>query len=977
LDDGAALAQKAAGAGITDMSMTPERWQQIKLVLQDALELPPQQRSGFLDKVCPDSILRQEIESFLALGDEEARTSFFETSTSHVTLPSGTRLGEYEVQSLLGVGGMGEVYRAHDLRLRRDVAVKVLPRFVSNDPDRLRRFEQEAQAAAALNHPNILAVHQMGNYEGAPYLVSELLEGGTLREQLKRGRLEVRKVIDYGVQIARGLAAAHEKGIAHRDLKPENLFVTKDGRVKILDFGLAKLFQPSSSSAPSAITLDDRTEPGVVMGTIGYMAPEQVRGEAADHRTDIFALGAILYEALAGQRAFQKPTSAETMTAILNEHPPDVSQNTPNLPPSLQRVVHRCLEKNPEQRFQSAFDLAFALEELSDVSGSSIVTKQVARRLSSRTLLRTAAEVVLLAIALILFLGRHPSETASPSLQAAILPPPGDGFWGNITQPAAISPDGQFLAVISMRNGHTQLWLRRLNASDAQLVAGSEDAANPFWSPDSHYIAFFVPGKLKKVGISGGPVTDVCPSGAFGMGGAWSQRGVIILATFGQALRKVSDNGGVPEPIPGAELSSDAIAQLWPAFLPDGKHFLYLDWRYSTHDGRENGVWIGSLDGDKAQRLPLSSTNAHYSEGYLLFSRDGDLVAQKFDLSRLELSGAVLPVARNIEYDTFFHDGMFTVSANGTLVYGPAGAAVDTELTWMDRNGKVLGILGEPGCLERQSISPDGKQVAVGVKFTDARERIWIYDVDRGTRIPLVDGESGPTLYSPVWSPDGSQVAYRSTLGRSSTLLAHNSDGSGEERQPGSMHFELLRPTDWSPDGHYLALEFTNFQGRQAWQDRLRIVGVDGAGKPVLDIDNAGAGKFSPDGHWLAFDDESSGQLYVTSFPGPGPRIAVSTAGGDDPRWRGDGQELFYVTNDLTVIAVQVRESRHEFRVLSSKPLFRLQLPWNVGFYDVTRDGKRFLVNTRTLKQQTAPLTVVTDWPLKIQSESRSGLPKN
>jgi serine/threonine protein kinase/tetratricopeptide (TPR) repeat protein len=347
--------------------MTPERWQQIKVLLQDALETPPQQRSEFLAKACSDdSALRQEVESFLALGDEQARSSFLQSSTSHVALPRGTKLGEYEVQSLLGAGGMGEVYRAHDPRLRRDVAIKVLPTLISKDADRLRRFEQEAQATAALNHPNILAVHQMGTYEGAPYLVSELLEGETLREQLKRGHIATRKAIDYGVQIARGLAAAHEKGIVHRDLKPENLFVTKDGRVKILDFGLAKLFQPSSSSAPSAITLGDRTEPGLVMGTVGYMAPEQVRGEAADHRTDIFAFGAILYEMLMGQRAFQKPTAAETMTAILNEDPPGISQNTPNLPPGLQRVVHRCLEKNPEQRFQSASDLGFALEALSD-----------------------------------------------------------------------------------------------------------------------------------------------------------------------------------------------------------------------------------------------------------------------------------------------------------------------------------------------------------------------------------------------------------------------------------------------------------------------------------------------------------------------------------------------------------------------------------------------------------------------------------
>ena len=351
--------------------MTPERWEQIHDVLQKALELAPGERSAFLAQACSsDQSLRQEVDTLLASSDD-VRSSYLQSSAPRVTLTAGTKLGEYEVKSLLGSGGMGEVYRARDARLGRDVAIKILPLLFSSDSDRLRRFEQEARAAAALSHPNILAVYQMGTYEGAPYLVSELLEGETLREPMKRGRLSVRRAIDYGVQIARGLAAAHEKGIVHRDLKPENLFVTKDGRVKILDFGLAKLTQPQSSSEHSALTLTEGTEAGVVMGTVGYMSPEQVRGQTVDYRADIFAFGAILYEMLVGKRAFQKPTSPETMTAILNEDPPGISEVTPNLPPSLQRVVHRCLEKNPEQRFQSASDLAFALDALSDSGPSS------------------------------------------------------------------------------------------------------------------------------------------------------------------------------------------------------------------------------------------------------------------------------------------------------------------------------------------------------------------------------------------------------------------------------------------------------------------------------------------------------------------------------------------------------------------------------------------------------------------------------
>jgi eukaryotic-like serine/threonine-protein kinase len=894
-----------------------------------------------------------------------------------MVLTPGRKIGPYEILGPLGAGGMGEVYRARDQLLERDVAIKVLPSFLSSDAEGLRRFEQEARAAAALNHPNILAVFQMGTYEGAPYLVSELLEGETLRERLRPGALPVRKAVDYAEQIVRGLAAAHEKGIVHRDLKPENLFVTRDGRVKILDFGLAKLTRPEEVVLSEAATLGSLTEPGVVMGTVGYMSPEQVKGLAADHRSDLFSFGAILCEMLSGKRAFRKPTSVETLTAILNEDPPALSQITPNIPPGLQRVVHRCLEKNPEQRFQSASDLAFALDVVSGSGSSSTVPAEAARRRAWRPWLRVAAEVAVLGIALGIFFARHGSVNPSSQLHAAILPPPGEGFWASLTQPAAVSPDGRFLALIAMRSGQKQLWLRRFDASEAQPIAGTEDAANPFWSPDSRYIGFFASGKLKKVDISGGKLSDICPSGTFSMGGSWSPQGVIVFATFADALKRVPDGGGTPEPISGLALSSDALGQYWPVFLPDGEHILYLDWRYPSRESHDNSIWIGSLNGEKTRRLPLTSTNVQYSDGYLLFSRDGDLFAQKFDIAHLELMGPALPVARNIQYDTFMDNAAFTVSTNGILVYGAAGTGVNSELTWMDRNGNALGGLGEPGQFERQSISPDAKRVAVGVKRTGPRENIWIYDVDRGTRVPLDPDESGPVLYSPRWSADGKQVAYRNTLGKTSALYVRASDGSGQEKQIGDSYDGVVTVEDWSPDGRYLLVTRTKFLGAQNWHDTLQVVRVAGEVKTEFEIDNAVGGKFSLDGRWLAFGDETSGEIYVTPFPGPGGRIAVSSAGGSDPRWRGDDQELFYVTDDQTLISVQVRESPQEFRVLSSRPLFRLQLPSNVGFYDITRDGKRFLVNARTHKEQTAPLTVVTNWSSQFQSEPVREVPKN
>lgn len=887
-----------------------------------------------------------------------------------MALVAGATLGPYEIQCPLGEGGMGEVYRARDTRLGRDVAVKVLPTEFSRDPERLRRFRQEAQAVAALNHPNILAIHDFGEHEGSPYIVTEFLEGETLRNRVATGAMSVRKTIDIAVQIAQGLSSAHAKGIVHRDLKPENIFVTRDGRVKILDFGLAKLVPETSS--PDALTLASRTEPGVVMGTVGYMSPEQVRGQTADTRTDLFSLGTIIYEMLSGTRAFQGQTSVEIMNAILKQDPPQLAEIGHEIPPTLEKIVRHCMEKNPAERFQSAFDVAFALEAL---SGSSSTNRAaiIPSRQAWLPWLRIAGEAVLVGTLIILgwLLTRHTYEGPGFAVLAAVPPPPGEGFWANMTQPAAISPDGQFLALIAMRNGHTQLWLNRHDTAEAQPIAGSEDAANPFWSPDSRYIGFFAGEKLKKVDIAGGTVSDICNTGYYSMGGSWSSRGVILFSVFAQGLKQVPDSGGSPEPVPGLSLSSDALGQYWPVFLPDGKHFFYLEWKYPSFKSHDNAIWIGSLDGEKARQLSLTSSNVKYASGYLLFSRDGDLFAQEFDAARLELKGTARPVARNIQFDTFFQEASFTASDNGILVYGPAGTGINSELTWMDRNGNALSVLGDPGEFERQAISPEGKRVAVGVKPAGPLETVWIYDVDRGTRVPLVTGETSPAAYSPRWSPDGSHVAYRTTEGKTSALHIHAADGSGEDKQIGPRDDGVITVEDWSPDGRYLACSILTFLGVPNLQSKLQVRQLDQFAKPELEINDAADAKFSPDGHWLAYSDENSGEVFVTSFPGPGTRIAVSSKGGSDPRWSGDGQELFYVTNDQNLISVRLQESQNKFRVLSSRPLFRIPLSGNAAFYDVTRDGKRILVNIRTHKEQAAPLTVVTNWLGLVQRNSK------
>ena len=888
-----------------------------------------------------------------------------------MVLIAGTKLGPYEILGPLGAGGMGEVYRARDPVLDRDVAIKVLLTLVSSDPERLRRFEQEARAAAGLNHPNILAIFQMGSYEGVPYLVSELLQGGTLREVLEAGPLSVRKALNYGEQILHGLAAAHESGIVHRDLKPENIFVTNDGRVKILDFGLAKLRHSNEPDSPQMTTLAPQTEPGVVMGTVGYMSPEQVKGLAADRRSDLFSFGAILCEMLTGKRAFHKATSVETMTAILNEEPPALLQAMPNVSPGLQRIVHRCLEKSPDQRFQSASDLAFALGSLSSVGSSPNISVKAPKH-SLKSWLGFAAAVAVLGVGFALYFARNKSEDPAPQLQAAILPPPGTAFWAYHTTPAAISPNGRFLTIVAMRNGQTQLWLRRLDGTEAQPIGGTEGAANPFWSPDSYNIGFFASNKLKKVDISGGRVTDICPTGPISAGGSWSSQGVIVFSTFADVLHRVSDRGGTPEPIPGIALSSDAVGQMWAEFLPDGKHFLYLEWRYPSYGRNDNVVWIGSLDGEKARQLPLASTSIKYVPGYLLFAREGDLFAQKFDPSRLELSGPSQPIARNIQFDVFSNLGAFSSSMNGILIYAPSGTGTNSVLTWLDRDGNALGVLGEPATFETPAISADGKRVAVPMRPSTHRQMIWIYDVARGTRTPLIAEDSGPGLNYPSWSPDGKQLAYRNVVGKTSALLVHASDGSGEERQIGEKYDVVGSVDGWSPDGRYLSFTTAKFVGPQNYLNTLRVWRVAEEPKLELEMPNAAMGRFSPDGHWLAFRDDISGQVYATSFPGPGGRIAISSGRGNSPHWRGDGQELFYVADDRTIISVQLSESPQDLRVLSSHPLFRLPLPGQGGYYDVDRDGKRFLVNTRTREQQDAPLTIVTNWSAQFQEQGKS-----
>src|SRR5438309_1751200 len=723
-----------------------------------------------------------------------------------MTIAAGTKLGRYEIRLKIGAGGMGEVYRARDEKLNRDVAIKVLPAALSQDADRLRRFEQEAQAAGALNHPNILGVHDVGIHDGAPYIVSELLEGEELREQLNDGSLPQRKALDYAQQIAQGLAAAHERGITHRDLKPENLFVTTDGRVKILDFGLAKLRPLRNESVSSEIdTRRQITDPGTVMGTVGYMSPEQVRGHEADHRSDIFSFGSILYEMLAGQRAFRRDTMAETMTAILKEEPPELSETNAKISLPLEKIVRRCLEKKPERRFHSASDLAFAIESLSGTATNSGQTLTALTTLSTRSRMTKHLPWIVAGFLFIALLAALPFVISSLRrgpvdmrvTRVSVLPPEKSTL-GTVT----ISPDGRRIAFIATdATGKTMLWVRPLDSLAAQPLAGTDDANYPFWSADSRFVGFFAGGKLKKIEVTGGATSTLC-NATGGRGGAWNRDDIIIFAPDNRTgLSRVSVVGGEPSPVTTLYPSRQENTHRFPQFLPDGRHFLYFA---RSAQPENNAIYVSSLDQRQAKRIISTGTNVAYAPpGYLLFPREGTLMAQAFDAASLALTGAPFRVAEQLGYLRSNNEAYFSVSETGVLVYQSSDAG-KAQLVWFDRSGKKLGASGPPGDYQMPTLSPDEKRVAIG--RNDAQTGtydIWLLDLARGISSRFTFDPASDVYL--VWSPDCSHIVFVSVRDLTLGIYLKSLIGSGgEEAILKSKDNERKWPSDWSLDGRFI-----------------------------------------------------------------------------------------------------------------------------------------------------------------------------
>jgi Tol biopolymer transport system component/predicted Ser/Thr protein kinase len=836
----------------------------------------------------------------------------------------GDRLGPYEIVAPIGAGGMGEVYKARDTRLDRTVAIKVSREQFS------QRFEREARSVAALNHPNICTLFDVG----PNYLVMELIEGPTLDERIKQGAIPLEESLNIARQIADALEAAHEKGIVHRDLKPANVKIKPDGVVKVLDFGLAKVggtpTAPPTSDSPT-LTMGV-SEAGMILGTAAYMSPEQARGRLVDKRADIWAFGVVLYEMITGRHMFEGDDVSEILAAVIKDEP-----NWEAIPASAKRLLRSCLQKDPKKRLRDIADVWLLLDEAPGAAAQ-----------QRRSVLPWAAAAVLAVttVALGSLYFHRPVETPRVT-KTFVLPPENGMFYRGSTLPA-LSPDGRRLAFVATVENKTQIWVRNLDSLAFRTLPGTDDARHPFWSPDGRFIAFFAGGKLKKTDSSGGPVLSLCDA-PDGRGGSWNKKGVIIFAPhlIRTGLFRVPAAGGSPTPL----TVPDEGADRFPWFLPDGRHFVY-NYR-SSIDPKKSGIYVGdidSLDDPKARRklLTVDSNAAYAPPGYLLFVRERTLMAQPFDAATAQTTGDPAPVAENVDYATVDRRGQFSVSEN-VLAYHSGGSEQTRQLTWVDRSGKVTGTLGSPGIINYAAISPDGANVVVerGDPET-ALVNLWLYDLARGTASRFTSDFGR----FPVWSPAGSHIAFLSSDGKinqKSTSGVAQEEILGKEAHSG-------RPMDWSRDGRYL-IEGTFDSLSEIWVlplfgDRKRFVYVKGNFATRF-------AKLSPNGKWLAYasDETKQGQVYVQNFPTPGRKWQVSTNGGNHPVWSRDGRELFYIGPDRKLMAVDVNA---EGQLGSPRPLFTV-LAAGGSQFDVSKDG-RFLIRMESEQSARAPMTVVVNW---------------
>jgi serine/threonine protein kinase/Tol biopolymer transport system component len=901
-----------------------------------------------------------------------------------MALTPGTRLGPYEIQSALGAGGMGEVYRARDTRLERTVAIKILPPHLSSNPELNARFEREARAVSSLNHPHICHLYDIGSQDGTAFLVMEYLDGETLADRLRKGPLPLKQALEFGIQITEALATAHRAGILHRDLKPGNVMLTARG-AKLLDFGLAKAapaLVPGSAAVsgmtPSTPTMTIAelsspvkalTQRGTVVGTFQYMAPEALQEAEADARSDIFSLGCVLYEMVTGRRAFEGKSQLSVLTGILEHDPGPVSQIVSTSPATLDYLVKTCLEKNPEERFQTAQDVKLQLKWIA--AGRTEKAPAIVAGRRPWVWWAVAAVAVLIAV---ISTGAYVRLASRPSavMKSSILPPAGASFVAVVPSsgPAVISPDGTRLAFTARdEKGKVLLYVRSLSSMTAKPLAGTEDATYPFWSADSREIGFFAQGKVKKISGNGGPAEALCDA-VNGRGGAWNKDGVILFTPSAQAaLMRVPARGGTPEPATTVDLAKNQNSHRWPHFLPDNRHFIF--WARNAQGAAEQAIYVGSLDSPEIKKILTGVSTATYASGYLLFERDQTLLAQPFDTERLELTGEATPLAEHVAANGATGVPEFSASESGTLVYQTGDATGSWDLLWLTRDGKPGGAVAEQERYYYPELSPDDSRLAVSLfNGTQGTADVWILDLKRGTKSRLTF--SPGTQLSSVWSTDGKTVYYASNVKGANHIYSKAADGSAGEQTVLEEADAAEIPFGFPSDGRYLVFQ------RRASNDPRGNVAIwalpmfgDRKPFPIVqtpfdDIHPA----VSPFGKWMAYQNTESGrsEIYVTQFPGGGARWQVSTKGGADAKWRGDGKELYFLDPSDNLMAVGVDTSGPAPRMGVPHALFQaIGVQRQVGTYVVTRDGKKFLINSGSTKQGNEPLTLVTNWTAELK----------
>jgi eukaryotic-like serine/threonine-protein kinase len=888
-----------------------------------------------------------------------------------MALAAGTKLGPYEIQSPLGAGGMGEVYRAKDTRLDRTVAIKVLASHLSSSPELRQRMEREARAISSLNHPHICHLYDIGSQDNTDYLVMEFLEGETLAERLRKGALPLNETLKIGIAIAEALAAAHRQGIVHRDLKPGNVMLTKSG-AKLMDFGLAKSATANSaagvSTAPllsaartisQASPVSPLTTAGTLIGTIQYMSPEQIEGKEADARSDLFALGAVLYEMATGTRPFEGKSQISVASAILEKEPEPISAIQPLTPPAFEHIVKACLAKNPEDRFQTAHDVALELKWIAQsgtpVPGSQEQEKEVGKHALLAWAIAGGLALLLIAFLLWWRASRVPQQTTYFSAPLAFA-----------ARSVAIAPNGHTVAIAGHKESdrNNVLWIYEPGSPDATALANTEGANFPFWSPDGGSIAFFANGKLKKLSLSGGPVQTLCDAPT-GRGGTWNRDGVILLTpsgTLGVGLYKISAAGGTPTQVTVPDKSLSEDSHRWPVFLPDGNHYLYSAINLS---GRTDlySIYVGSLNSNEKRLVVKAKGNATYAApGYLIFYRDQTLFAQHFDTNKFELSGEAVPLLTDVQFFPRISEAVFSASSAGLLVAQRNADSGASQVLWFDRKGQQIGVALNPGIYGNVMLSPNGKVLASDTTDPASQNTdIWTYDLENRSARRLTFDPSLDSLA--VWSPDGNRIIFASNRDLKFDLYLKDANGAQDEKvipQDGPDRF----PTDWSRDGKYVIYG----RGSDLWYlsfPDLKATQFLKASSTVK------SGRFSPDGKWVAYSSNESGrwEIYVSSFPDAKGKWQVSNTGGDQPRWRSDGKELFYLSADSKMMAAPVNTGTN-FDAGAPVPLFQANPREMVATselfsYDVSSDGQKFLINTQ-LKTEGTPMSVILNWSAKL-----------